>query len=144
MQLRKPGEPSVKMNVPGTVIAEGSEVEGKFTFTGTATVNGRLRGEILSNDSLFVGEKGVVNASIRAGVVHIAGEVVGDVIASERLELHGHCRVYGDVEAPIVIIEEGALLEGQCRMGRSRPVETPQIISRDSNVVPLKRQDLPR
>lgn len=144
MQLRKPNEPSAKPGSPGTIIAEGSEIEGKFTFTGTATVNGRLRGEIISNDSLIVGEKGVVNASIRAGVVHISGEVVGDVNASERLELHDRCRVYGDVEAPIVIIEEGALLEGQCRMGRSRPAETPQIISRDPNVVPLKRQELPR
>jgi cytoskeletal protein CcmA (bactofilin family) len=144
MQLRKPGEPSVKTSVPGTVIAEGSEVEGKFTFTGTATVNGRLRGEIISNDSLIVGEKGVVNASSHAGIVHISGEVVGDVSASERLELHDRCRVYGDVEAPIVIIEEGALLEGQCRMGRSRPAEPPQIISRDPSVVPLKRQELPR
>ena len=144
MQLRKPNEPAAKTGVAGTVIAEGTELEGKFTFTGTATVNGRLRGEIISNDSLIVGEKGVVNASIHAGIVHISGEVVGDVNASERLELHDRCRVYGDVEAPIVIIEEGALLEGQCRMGRSRPVETPQIISRDPNVVPLKRQELPR
>ena len=143
MQLRKPGEPSAKASVPGTVIAEGSEVEGKFTFTGTATVNGRLRGEIISNDSLIVGEKGVVNASIHAGIVHISGEVVGDVNASERLELHDRCRVYGDVEAPIVIIEEGALLEGQCRMGRSRPAE-PQPLSRDPSVVPLKRQELQR
>lgn len=144
MQLRKPNEPAAKTGVPGTVIAEGTELEGKFTFTGTATVNGRLRGEIISNDSLIVGEKGVVNASIRAGIVHISGEVVGDVNASERLELHDRCRVYGDVGAPIVIIEEGALLEGQCRMGRSRPVETPQIIARDPNIVPLKRQELPR
>lgn len=144
MHLRKSSEPSVKTSSTGTVIAEGSEVEGKFTFTGTATVHGRLRGEIISNDSLIVGEKGVVNASIRAGIVHISGEVVGDVIASERLELHDRCRVYGDVEAPVVIIEEGALLEGQCRMGRSRPIEMPQPLSRDPSVMPLKRSELPR
>lgn len=144
MQLRKSGEPSVKTSSQGTVIAEGTEIEGKFTFSGTTTVNGRLRGEIISNDSLIVGEKGVVNASIHAGIVHVSGEVVGDVVASERLELHDRCRVYGDVEAPIVIIEEGALLEGQCRMGRSRPVETPQIVARDPSVMPLKRQELPR
>jgi cytoskeletal protein CcmA (bactofilin family) len=144
MQLRKSGESSVKLGSPDTLIAEGTEIEGKFTFTGTATVNGRLRGEILSNDSLFVGEKGVVNASIRAGVVHISGEVVGDVNASERLELHSHSRVYGDVEAPVVIIEEGALLEGQCRMGRSRPMEPPQPVSHDPSIVPLKRSELPR
>lgn len=144
MHLRRSSEPSAKVSGPSTLIAEGSEIEGKFTFSGTATVNGRLRGEIVSNDSLVVGEKGVVNASIRAGVIHISGEVVGDVIASERLELHGRCRVYGDVEAPIVIIEEGALLEGQCRMGRSRPVEVSPQLTRDPSVVPLKRSELPR
>lgn len=144
MQLRRSGEPSTKVSSPGTLIAEGTEIEGKFSFSGTATVNGRLRGEIISNDALIVGEKGVINASIHAGVVHISGEVVGDVNASERLELHGHCRVYGDVESPVVIIEEGALLEGQCRMGHNRSAEVSQQASRDPSVVPLKRAELPR
>lgn len=144
MQLRKSGEPSAKTTSPDTLIAEGTEIEGKITFSGTALINGRLQGEIVSSDSLVVGEKGVLNASIRAGVIHISGEVVGNVNASERLELHDHCRVYGDVEAPIVIIEEGALLEGQCRMGHNRPLDVSQPISRDPSIVPLKRSELPR
>jgi len=144
VHLRKAGEPFTKTSGHGTVIADGSEIEGKFTFSGTATINGRLRGEIVSNDSLVVGEKGIVNGSIRAGVVHIAGEVVGDVTASDRLELHSQCRVYGDVEAPVVIIEEGALLEGQCRMGRNRPATVTQPVSRDPSVMPLKRSEIPR
>lgn len=133
----------MKTNVAATVIAEGSELEGKLTFSGTATVNGKVRGEIVSTGCLIVGEKAVVNASIRAGVVHIAGEVVGDVTAAERLELHARCRVYGDVESPIVVIEEGALLEGQCRMDK-KAGETPDNVSRDPDVVPFKRQDRPR
>ena len=57
-------------------IDEASEIDGKFTFSGTVMINGRLRGEIHSNDTLIVGEKGVINASIRAGVVLVSGEVV--------------------------------------------------------------------
>jgi cytoskeletal protein CcmA (bactofilin family) len=128
-----------------TLINEGTEIEGKLTFTGTVLLNGRLRGEITSNDTLVVGEKGVVNAAIRAGIVEISGEVVGNVSASERIELHPNSRVYGDIEAPVVIIDEGALLEGQCRMTKGRPKDLPAAnASRDPSVVPLKRQEIQR
>src|SRR5437588_11729308 len=119
MRWKNGGAPSVKASEYTTLIDEGSEIEGKFTFTGTVMINGRLRGEIGSNDTLIVGEKGVVNASIRAGVVQISGEVVGDVTATERVELRGNARVYGDVHAPVVVIDEGALFEGHCHMTRA-------------------------
>ena len=123
-----------------TIIDESSEIEGKFTLSGTVMVNGRLRGEIVSNDTLVVGEKGVINANIRAGVVLVSGEIVGDVTASERVELLDRCRMYGDVSAPVVIIQEGALFEGQCRMTKTRPAEFSQPAMRDSSVVPLKQR----
>src|SRR3989454_1291136 len=84
-----------------------------------------------------VGEKGVINASIRAGVVLINGEVVGNVMASERVEIRGSARVFGDVEAPVVVIEEGVLFEGHCSMTKARPVEAAPS-ARDT-VVSLKR-----
>jgi len=48
--------------------------------------------------------------------VLISGEVVGNVLASERVELRGTARVFGDVEAPVIVVEEGVLFEGHCRM----------------------------
>ena len=138
MLWRKSGKASVKGNALTAFIDEGSEIEGKYTFSGTVMINGRFRGEIVSNDSLIVGEKGVVNASIRAGIVLISGEVVGNVSASERVELRGSARVYGDVEAPVVVVEEGVLFEGHCRMTKARPVEAAPP-ARESSVVPLKR-----
>ena len=122
-------------------VNEGTEIDGKVTFTGTVLLNGRVRGEIASNDTLVVGEKGVINATIRSGVVEVAGEVVGNIMATERIELHASCRVYGDIEAPVVTIDEGALLEGQCRMTKLRPSDTGSNASREASVVPLKRQE---
>jgi len=139
MLWNKSGKASAKASDLTAFIDEGSEIEGKYTFSGTVMLNGRFRGEIVSNDSLIVGEKGVVNASIRAGVVLINGEVVGNVNASERVELRGNARVYGDVEAPVVVIEEGVLFEGHCRMTKARPVEVAQPPAREFSVVPLKR-----
>src|SRR5256885_432550 len=104
----------------GAYIDEGSEIEGTYTFSGTVMLNGKFKGDIQSTDTLIVGERGVVNARISAGVVRIHGEVVGSVLATERVELRGHARVFGDLDAPIVVMDEGVLFEGQCRMTKAR------------------------
>jgi len=106
----------VKSNDLTAFIDEASEIEGKYTFSGTVMLNGRFSGEISSKDTLIIGEKGVVSANIRAGVVLVNGEVIGNIVGGERVELRGSARVMGDVEAPVVVLEEGVLFQGHCRM----------------------------
>ncbi len=117
------------------LIDEGSEIEGKYTFSGTVMLNGKFQGEIASTDTLIIGERGVVNATVRVGTMVINGELVGNVEATERIELKGKARVFGDLEAPVVVVEEGVLFEGHCRMTKTKPAEA----TRDFSVVPLKR-----
>jgi cytoskeletal protein CcmA (bactofilin family) len=138
---KKAVRPSVKNGDLTAFIDEGSEIEGKYTFSGTVMLNGRFTGEIESRDTLIVGEKGVVNASIRAGNVVISGEVVGNVVATDRVELRGTARMFGDVEAPVVVVEEGVLFEGHCRMTKAKPPEAvpAPAPTRDLSVVALKR-----
>jgi cytoskeletal protein CcmA (bactofilin family) len=119
-------------------IDEGSEIEGRYTFSGTVMLNGRFKGEISTTDTLIIGDKGVMNGDVRAGQVLISGEVVGNVSAAERVELKRTARVFGDVEAPVVVVEEGVLFEGHCRMTKANP-NTEALPSRDLSVVPIKR-----
>ena len=119
-------------------IDEGSEIEGRYTFSGTVMLNGRFKGEISTTDTLIIGDKGVMNGDVRAGQVLIRGEVVGNVFAAERVELKRTARVFGDVEAPVVVVEEGVLFEGHCRMTKANP-NTEVLPSRDLSVVPIKR-----
>jgi cytoskeletal protein CcmA (bactofilin family) len=122
-------------------IDEASEIEGKYTFAGTVMLNGKFTGEISSNDTLIIGDKGVVNASVRAGVVLVNGEITDNILATERVELRGTARVFGDVEAPVIVVEEGVLFEGHCRMTKGRTGE-PTIVTtspRDLSVASLKR-----
>jgi cytoskeletal protein CcmA (bactofilin family) len=130
-------------------IDEASTIEGKYTFSGTVMMNGKLTGEIWSNDTLIIGEKGVVHASVRAGIVLISGEVRGNILATDRVELRGTARVFGDVEAAVIVVEEGVLFEGHCRMSKGRaenaaPLPAPAAASmpaappRDLSVVNLK------
>ncbi len=132
-------------------IDEASEIEGKYTFSGTVMLNGKLTGEIWSNDTLIIGEKGVVHASIRAGIVLVSGEVRGNILGTDRVELRGTARVFGDVEAAVIVVEEGVVFEGHCRMTKGRTEKaTPLAVAaplpaadpvpqRDLSVVSLKR-----
>lgn len=113
-------------------IDEASQFEGKLTFTGTVMLNGKFHGEISSTDTLIVGEKSVINANIRAGSVVIWGEVLGNITATERAELRRSARVVGDLEAPVVMMEEGVAFDGHCRT--SKPPEASNL-----TVVPLHR-----
>jgi cytoskeletal protein CcmA (bactofilin family) len=65
----------------------------------------------------------------------VNGELVGNVHASERVQLSGKARVFGDLESPIIVLEEGVMFEGRCRMPK-REASDP---GRDASVVPLKR-----
>ena len=129
---------SVGRNGLTAFIDEGSEIEGRYTFSGTVMLNGRFKGEISTTDTLIIGDKGVMNGDVRAGQVLISGEVVGNVSAAERVELKRTARVFGDVEAPVVVVEEGVLFEGHCRMIKANP-NTEALPSRDLSVVPIKR-----
>ena len=135
MRWRK-GKPASRSSDLTAFIDEGSEIEGKYTFKGTVMLNGKFSGEINSSDSLIIGEKGVVNATVRAGVVLINGEVIGNVFATERVELRGTARVYGDVEAPVIVVDEGVLFEGHCKNTKGRSAD---VGSADRDELGLKR-----
>ena len=135
MRWRK-GKPASGSSDLTAFIDEGSEIEGKYTFHGTVMLNGKFSGEISSGDTLIIGEKGSVNATVRAGVVLISGEVIGNVFATERVELRGTARVYGDVEAPVVVVEEGVLFEGRCINPKPRWAD---LGSADGNELSLNR-----
>jgi cytoskeletal protein CcmA (bactofilin family) len=83
----------------------------------------------------------VVNATVRAGIVLVSGEVTGNIFGSDRVELRGTARVFGDVEAPVVVVDEGVLFEGHCRMTRGKGQDTavPATPQRDLSVVSLAR-----
>jgi cytoskeletal protein CcmA (bactofilin family) len=118
-------------------IDEGSEMEGRYSFRGTVMLNGKFKGEISSGDTLIIGERAVLEADVRAGRLTVSGEVTGNLRATERIELKRTARVYGDVEAPVVVVEEGVIFEGHCRMSKPSPVS--EVATRDLAVVPLKR-----
>lgn len=102
-------------------IDQGSEFEGKLSFKDTVRIDGSFTGEITSDNTLIVGESGEIRASIRSVCVVISGLVEGNIEASEQIVLHKTARVTGDVVAPSLVVEQGAQLNGNVRMGGTKP-----------------------
>ena len=100
-------------------IDQGSEFEGKLTFKDTVRIDGRFRGEISSENTLIVGESGTIEASIRSNTVVVSGTVEGNIVAGQQVVLHKTAKVHGDMSAPSLIIEDGAVFNGQISMGRA-------------------------
>ena len=100
-------------------IDQGSEFEGKLSFRDTVRIDGRFQGEITSENTLIVGESGEIDAEIKSKTVSISGTVRGNIIAEQKVVLHKTARVTGNIEAPSLVVEEGAKIDGQITMAQS-------------------------
>lgn len=99
-------------------IDQGSEFEGKLSFRDTVRIDGSFSGEISSENTLIVGESGKIHATIKSVCVMVSGQVDGDIQATSQIVLHKSAVVTGDLVAPNIVMEEGAQLNGNVRMGR--------------------------
>ena len=99
-----------------SVIDQGCELEGRLTFVGTLVLNGKFQGELFSSGTLLVGETGQVDAGVQVGVATVSGQITGNIIARERVELRATARIFGDIVTPILILEEGVVFDGHCKM----------------------------
>ncbi len=97
-------------------LGKGTTFEGKMTFEGMFRLDGKFNGEIFAGDSLIVGETGEVNAQINVNALIVNGTVSGNITANTRVEIYPPGKVLGDIKAPILVISEGAVFEGNCQM----------------------------
>jgi cytoskeletal protein CcmA (bactofilin family) len=97
---------------------EGTEFEGELRFQNTFRIDGRVKGRIVSDNTLVVGETARIDADIECGVISIRGTVQGRVQGRQRVELLAGCRVQGSLVSPRLVIEEGAFFQGDCDMSQ--------------------------
>ena len=97
-------------------LAKDTEFEGKLSFKGTVRIDGNFTGEIFSEGTLIVGESAIIKSDIHVSNIVISGEIEGNIVADNRIEIHAPGKVFGNIQAPAVIIQEGVIFEGNCRM----------------------------
>lgn len=105
-----------------TIIGPNVKVEGDFVSQGNMTIEGIVSGTISTAGNLYIGEQAKVTANVEAGSAQIAGQLKGNVIIHEKLELTPTSQVQGDVTAKILVVMEGAQINGHYQMGQSPTV----------------------
>jgi cytoskeletal protein CcmA (bactofilin family) len=102
----------------------GTEIQGELRFKEAVRVDGKFSGTVESEGSLLVGETGVIVAKIKIGRLSVSGQVEGSICATEKVEILHTGKIIGDVTTPILVVEEGAILEGKCSMMKNEPAVT--------------------
>jgi len=106
----------MKISKFSDLIGKGTNFEGKLESAGDIRIDGRFNGKISVSGTLSVGESGLVEADIHAPFVVIGGRFRGNIFAEERVEILPQANVYGEIETPSVVLQDGAIFEGNCRM----------------------------
>ncbi len=125
---RRKGERRHPLEIEATEVncflGEGTQLKGELSFRGVLHVEGQIAGAPLRGDLLLVGERGRVHADLEVEIARLRGEVQGNIIARQQVELLGSCRVTGTIRTPCLIIWQGAVFNGTCEMPAPTEAET--------------------
>jgi cytoskeletal protein CcmA (bactofilin family) len=103
-----------------TFLGKDTGFEGKLKFEGTIRIDGQFRGEITAHGNLIVGDEALVEADIYVSYASISGEVHGNITAEQRIDLRAPGKIFGNIQAPTVVMDEGVVFEGSTRMYQAR------------------------
>lgn len=99
-----------------TIIGKESVFTGTIEVKGPIRIDGKVKGQIISSDTVTVGASGIVEAELNCKCATIAGNVSGNIIASEKVELQAKAEITGDLKTKSLVIEQGAVFCGSCNM----------------------------
>jgi cytoskeletal protein CcmA (bactofilin family) len=106
------------------MIGQGIRIVGEISAETNLRVDGEIQGRLVqSTQGVEVGESGHIVATIQAKIVKIGGEVNGDVAGTEKVIITRTGRVQGNLAAPRVVLEDGALFRGSIEMNPAPAAE---------------------
>lgn len=108
--------PDISKEELSAFIGVSVHINGKIQLNGLARIDGKIEGEILSTETLIVGEGGELKGQIKVNNLIIKGKVEGEIYSSGKVEIKSKGQVFGNIVTPTLIMEEGAFFEGNCSM----------------------------
>jgi cytoskeletal protein CcmA (bactofilin family) len=107
-----------------SILGQGCKVKGEIELKGTIRIDGDFEGKLDCPDTLIIGKSGVVKADVNVKNAIIGGKIVGNISATNKIELQTGSHVEGDIATTRLVIDEGVFFEGNCRMGEAKsPVQ---------------------
>lgn len=107
-----------------SIVGRGVRIEGDVHVTGDIRVGGRINGAVFVQERIVVAGGGVIFGGITAGEGDIAGKVEGDIVARGRLVIRKTASILGSLSAEQLMVEEGAVIDGTCKIGKPNRIPT--------------------
>lgn len=136
----------------GKILDVDATMQGTLSFSDPVNlrINGEFDGQLTTKGNLIIGQTAYVKAQIKGESVFVSGRVRGPIKA-DNIKLSSTAEVYGDIQAAIVSIEEGAVFNGRCQMTGNKAsleeisdylsVEKDKVIEWvDANKIPVERE----
>lgn len=101
-------------------LGAGTVYNGKLNFVGEVQINGQFTGEIKSEGLLVIGKDAKVEGVIEVSALALSGNLHGDVVVTGKTELHKTANFTGTLTTKALVMEEGALLQGNICMDPSQ------------------------
>ncbi len=139
-EIEEANEPEEK--ALSAILSSDAEIEGAIKFDGIMRIDGNVDGEISTDKGeLVVSAQGIVNATITTKSAVIEGRVNGKITASDKVVLKQKAHLTGDLQAKILVIEEGVVFVGRCNVN-PEGVKFDNIVKKNqSKIHHIKQKD---
>lgn len=99
-------------------LGKNSCFEGRLTLEGVFRLDGKVKGEIFHKGTLIMSETAMIQGKVEVNALFLNGMLEGEVNAKERIEIHSRGRLLGNIFTPVLVIQDGGVFEGNCKMGK--------------------------
>ena len=100
----------------GTIIGRGNVINGDFSAPTSVRIDGEIEGNVTIGGILVVGSKGKIVGNVSAAEAIIGGEVYGDIVAPDKIEITETARVIGNIQTKVIVVDEKAVFQGSVDM----------------------------
>ena len=98
-------------------------INGKVSGDEDLVIEGTVEGSVeLPDHEVVIGQSGRIKADIKGRVVHIEGKIEGDINGVEQVVISSNGNVRGNLVAPRVTLEDGAVFKGSIDMDPGEPL----------------------
>lgn len=111
-------------------LGAGTNYNGRLHFQGSVRIDGNFIGEVESEGTLVVGHDAVVEGTIKVGKLVLSGRLKGEVQSIGKVVLNKTAEMQGNIRTPVLVVDEGAVLEGTLTMGT---LDAPRLASAEND-----------
>lgn len=119
-------------DVISAFLGVGTSYEGKLQFQGSVRIDGDFLGQINSDGTLIVGQEAKIDGQVSVASLILSGFIQGHIMVATKVIMHKTARLQGSLRTPCLVMEEGALLDGELIMSKNRHDLDEQVVRADA------------